>query len=135
MKRGNNELKYYFRWPLILGGLLAVLAIVMLFVDTNAGVLILIAAAVYGLTALIVYLVLRKKIEKDLIRFGESFTQAEQEILDNIDLPFVIMNQSGDLLRASTAFREQFLGRVAVQGQDHLRAGEHRVVLVGLLQV
>ena len=111
MKRGNNELKYYFRWPLILGGLLAVLAIVMLFVDTNAGVLILIAAAVYGLTALIVYLVLRKKIEKDLIRFGESFTQAEQEILDNIDLPFVIMNQSGDILRASTAFREQFLAK------------------------
>ena len=64
MKRGNNELKYYFRWPLILGGLLAVLAIVMLFVDTNAGVLILIAAAVYGLTALIVYLVLRRNVRR-----------------------------------------------------------------------
>ena len=109
MKQGNNELKYYFRWPFVLGGILAVLTIVMLFVNRNAGFLLGAATVVYALAALILYLVLRKKVERDLITFGESFTKAEQDILDNIDLPFVIMNQSGDILRASTAFTEQFL--------------------------
>ena len=53
MKRGKTDLRYYFRWPFVLGGLLAVLAIVMLFVNTNAGIMLAIAAAVFLLAALI----------------------------------------------------------------------------------
>ena len=77
MKQGNTDLKYYFRWPFILGGLLAVLAIVMLFVNLNAGLWLAGAAAVFLLAALIIYLILRKKIENDLVNYGESFSKAQ----------------------------------------------------------
>ncbi|MBR5339402.1 MAG: DHH family phosphoesterase [Lachnospiraceae bacterium] len=123
MKRGKTDLRYYFRWPFILGGLLAVLAIVMLFVNTNAGIVLAIAAAVFLLAALILYLVLRKKIEKDLIAYGENFSEAQRELINNIDLPFVITNQSGDILRPSVAFQKQFLQKKKVKMLSNLFPG------------
>ena len=123
MKRGKTDLRYYFRWPFILGGLLAVLAIVMLFVNTNAGIVLAIAAAVFLLAALILYLILRKKIEKDLIAYGENFSEAQRDLINNIDLPFVITNQSGDILRPSVAFQKQFLQKKKVKMLSNLFPG------------
>ena len=103
-----KSLRIYFRWPLFLLPVLLGLAVAGLFVDYRVAAAIGIAAVVYLLALLIIWLVFRKTIKKRLIDFGASYAQAQNQLLRQVEIPFALADSTGDVLWSNKTFRNVF---------------------------
>ena len=104
----TNSLKIYFRWPVFLVPVLLVLAVAGAFLDLRVGIALLGATVLYLLGMLIVFLVFRKSIRKRLIDYGASYAQAQNQLLRQVEIPFVLTDSQGDVLWSNKTFRTLF---------------------------
>ncbi len=107
-EKKTNSMRIYYRWPVFLLIVLAALSLIGFFSDFRVGLSIAAAAVVYLIAMLIFYFVFRRSIKKRLTEFGASYAQAQNQLLRQVEIPFLLIDASGDVLWSNKTFRSLF---------------------------
>ena len=99
-------MKAFMSWPLILTGLLVVTNILVYFTSITAGIILSVALIIYVGMALLVLRCHRPFIINDLIAFANRYDVLEKRILEELALPYAIMDTNGRMIWSNKVFSE-----------------------------
>ena len=102
----NGQLKTYFRWPLFLTILWAVMVIGLFFIDIKAGLLGTLGLLIYGIAAGVLYARNRSMLMHELISFAASYGQVQKQLLKELVVPYALMDSEGKMLWMNDEFME-----------------------------
>lgn len=104
----------YLRWPLILGILLVIMNIHVYTMDPEKGIYVSFYVGAYLLLALLLYLVRRRTVLRDLVSYAMRFQVATSKMAMEFELPMCILDSNFISVWDNNRFREVFapeLGR------------------------
>lgn len=94
----RGSMKHYLRWPLYLTMILVVLNILVYMVNMRAGILVTLGSLFYMGAALGIYLYHKPVILNDLIAFANQYDALEKRMLEELPLPYAIMDTEGRMI-------------------------------------
>ena len=100
----KGSMKRFLRWPLYLTLLLIWLDILIFMVNVKAGFLALFGLALYVVAVFLLTRYHRPRILNDLIAFANQYESLEKRLLDDLALPYAIMDTSGRLIWSNKVF-------------------------------
>lgn len=104
--RLNGQLSSYLRWPIMMSILLIVMNIGVYVIDKRAGSLVTLVTAIYILIAVILYFHNRPQILNELITFATQYGQVQKSLVQELSVPYALMDASGRLLWVNQRFAE-----------------------------
>ena len=104
--RLNSSLKGYLLWPLFLTGLLLCMNLSIYVIDRKAGFVMSGFVLVYFLIAMTVFYLKRHKIASELVHYAMEYGQVQKQLLQELALPYAILDLEGKLLWGNDAFLE-----------------------------
>ncbi len=113
----EKALKTYYHWPFFVGIVILVSAVTGLFLNREVGFWLLGFAALYYLATLVVYLIIRAKLERKIVDFGAGYAQVQNELLRRTSIPFALTDGEGEVLWSNPAFRKAFLKKERPDGK------------------
>ena len=102
----KGHMKAFMRWPLILSALLIVLNIWVYFVSVKAGIIVSGGILIYVGCAVIILRCHRPFIVNELIAFANQYDSLEKRILEELALPYAIMDMNGRMIWSNKVFAE-----------------------------
>ena len=102
----KGHMKTFMRWPLILSALLIVLNILVYFTSVKAGIIVSTGILIYIGIAVMVLRCHRTFIINDLIAFANQYDALEKRILEELALPYAIMDMNGRMIWSNKVFSE-----------------------------
>lgn len=94
----RGQLKKFMQWPIFLSILLIGMNIAVYFVSVKAGVLVTVVVVCYLIAAGLLYFYNKPIILNELITFANQYDQLEQRMLENLALPYGLLDSDGKLL-------------------------------------
>lgn len=98
-------LQSFIKWPLYLFGLLIVMNIYLYIAGTKAGIIGSAFLLIYAAAAVIVYVVKRKKLIEELVRFGVNYGLVQRRLSSELEVPYAILDRSGSILWCNKQFQ------------------------------
>ena len=92
----KGHLKHLTRWPLYLTALLIILNIVVYAIDIKAGVVVTLGALIYLACAVGIFCYHRPQMFNDLVAFASQYEFLEKRVLEELALPYAIMDMQGE---------------------------------------
>ena len=102
----KGHMKAFMRWPLILSALLIVLNILVYCVSVKAGLVVSAGVLIYVGIAVVVLRCHRPFIVNELIAFANQYDSLETRILEELALPYAIMDMNGRMIWSNKVFAE-----------------------------
>ena len=102
----KGHMKAFRRWPLILSALLIVLNILVYCVSVKAGLVVSAGVLIYVGIAVVVLRCHRPFIVNELIAFANQYDSLEKRILEELALPYAIMDMNGRMIWSNKVFAE-----------------------------
>ncbi len=102
----KGHMKAFMRWPLILSALLIVLNILVYCVSVKAGLVVSAGVLIYVGIAVVVLRCHRPFIVNELIAFANQYDSLEKRILEELALPYAIMDMNGRMIWSNKVFAE-----------------------------
>lgn len=108
----NNKIKFagrlksYMIWPILLSLLLIAMNVVMYFIQVTAGIWFTVCVGIYVVIVLSMYFRSRPKIMNEMITFAAEYGQVQKRLLQDLEIPYVVMDMQGKLLWVNNAFTE-----------------------------
>ena len=102
----KGHMKAFMRWPLILSALLIVLNILVYCVSVKAGLVVSAGVLIYVGIAVVVLRCHRPFIVNELIAFANHYDSLEKRILEELALPYAIMDMNGRMIWSNKVFAE-----------------------------
>ena len=102
----KGHMKAFMRWPLILSALLIVLNILVYCVSVKAGLVVSAGILIYIGIAVVVLRCHRPFIVNELIAFANQYDSLEKRILEELALPYAIMDMNGRMIWSNKVFAE-----------------------------
>lgn len=102
----KGHMKAFMRWPLILSALLIVLNLLVYCISIKAGILVSAGIIIYIGTAVLVLRCHRPFIVNELIAFANQYDTLEKRILEELALPYAIMDMNGKMIWSNKVFAE-----------------------------
>ncbi len=102
----KGRIRTYLNWPLCLTVLLVALNVLVYLADVGAGVLVSAGILVYLLISLIIFRIYKPIAINDLVVFASQFEVLEKRILDDLALPYGILDASGKMIWSNRMFSE-----------------------------
>ena len=102
----KGSMKQFMRWPLYLTILLIWLDILIFMISVKAGILATLGIVVYVVAALLLTRFHRPLILNDLIAFANQYESLEKRLLDDLALPYAIMDTNGRMIWSNKVFSE-----------------------------
>ena len=99
-------MKPFMSWPLILCALLVVLNILVYITDVKAGIVVSVGILIYIGIAVVVLRCHKPFVVNDLIAFANQYDTLEKRILEELALPYAIMDMNGRLIWSNKVFAE-----------------------------
>ena len=99
-------MKAFMSWPLILCALLVVLNILVYITDVKAGIVVSVGILIYIGIAVVVLRCHKPFVVNDLIAFANQYDTLEKRILEELALPYAIMDMNGRLIWSNKVFAE-----------------------------
>ncbi len=93
-------------WPLVLAVLLAILTIYEYREGFSAGTAALVVLVIYILVAVVVYLIRRKRLVLELVRFGVNYSNVQRKLDQELEIPYAIMDTTGCILWSNKKLQE-----------------------------
>ena len=100
----RGPLKHYMRTPMYLAVLLLGLNILVYMVNIRAGLLVSLGLAVYILIVLLIYFYHKPMILNDLVAFTTQYNALEKRMLEDLALPFAIIDTNGRMIWSNRLF-------------------------------
>ena len=108
----DGKIKNYIYLPFYFLAFWIVLTLVSFYFDIRAGVVMSIATVVYFVVALVLCVKYKPRFIKDLVEFGADYSQIQKQMLDDLDVPFGLLDETGRILWANEMLSE------VVQGEN-----------------
>ena len=105
----EKALRTYYLWPFFIGIVILISAVTGVFLNREVGLWLLGFAALYYLATLIVYLIIRSRLEQKIVDFGAGYAQVQNELLRRTSIPFALTDGEGEILWMNPAFKRAFL--------------------------
>ena len=102
----KGHMKAFMRWPLILSVLLIVLNLLVYYISIKAGIVVSVGILIYVGIAVVVLRCHRPFIVNGLIAFANQYDTLEKRILEELALPYAIMDMSGKMIWSNKVFAE-----------------------------
>ena len=102
----RGHMKAFMSWPLILCALLVVLNILVYITDVKAGIVVSVGILIYIGIAVVVLRCHKPFVVNDLIAFANRYDTLEKRILEELALPYAIMDMNGRLIWSNKVFAE-----------------------------
>lgn len=102
----KGHMKAFMRWPLILSAILIVLNILVYCVSVKAGLVVSAGVLIYVGIAVVVLRCHRPFIVNELIAFANQYDSLEKRILEELALPYAIMDMNGRMIWSNKVFAE-----------------------------
>ena len=102
----KGQIKAYFRWPLFLTILLVIFNLLIYMVDLKAGFVMSLGILIYIAVALIIYRYEKPSIMNDLIAFANQYELLEKRILEELELPYALMDVNGKMIWSNKVFAQ-----------------------------
>ena len=110
----KGVLTSYLRWPLILGILLIIMNIHAYTIDETVGLYTTVYVGVYFIFALLLFLIKRRTVLRDLVTYAMRFHVATKKIASEFEMPMCILDSNFISIWDNDLFRKKFaaeLGR------------------------
>ena len=111
----NNGLKAYLYWPGIMGILLIVMNVICFIAHVSCGILVSIFVVLYFIMAFLLYRRYKKYIVRDLILFGSGYAQIQKQLLQEMLVPYAVVDETGRILWMNGEFERI----VELDGKKH----------------
>lgn len=108
----DGKIKNYIYLPFYFLALWIVLALVCFYFDIRAGVIMSVATVIYFVASLVFCIKFRPRFMKDLVEFGADYSQIQKQMLDDLDVPFGLLDETGRILWANSMLED------VVQGEN-----------------
>ncbi len=118
MKRGLKQkgiLRVYPVFPLLFNILFVLLEVQLLFINRKAGIIAGVYFGIYLLCTLAIYLGGKKKIRRDLFSFASNYGQMQAKLIWELDIPYGILSEEGQLLWGNNQFLEVIVNKKAAR--------------------
>jgi c-di-AMP phosphodiesterase-like protein len=102
----KGPMKHYIRWPIYLSILLVILNVLVYMTDIKAGVITSAGIVFYIVIAVFLMQRYRPTILNDLVAFASQFGRLEKRMLEELALPYAIMDTDGRMLWSNQCFAE-----------------------------
>ena len=102
----KGSMKQFMRWPLYLTILLIWLDTLLFMASAKAGILATLGIVVYIVAALLLTRFHRPLILNDLIAFANQYESLEKRLLDDLALPYAIMDTNGRMIWSNKVYAE-----------------------------
>lgn len=102
----NKRLGAYLHWPLYLSLILLVANGIIYCVDRRAGVVMTIMVILYIAIALGLFFSRKSSIMTDLIHYASNYSQVQRSLIQELMLPYAILDTQGCLVWGNDAFLE-----------------------------
>ena len=102
----RGPLKNFIRWPLYLSVFLVILNLLVYMADTRAGMVMSVGVLIYVAIAAGLQRYHRPVILNDLIAFANQYDRLERRMLEELALPFGIMDMNGKMIWSNKLFAE-----------------------------
>ena len=102
----HGALKRYMCWPVYLAILLIGVTAGVLFIDVKAGAVSACGTAVYILIAFLAFRKYSPAIINDLVGFSQQYQDLENRMMDNLEIPYVILDSKGRTIWSNRKFCE-----------------------------
>ena len=100
----KKQFSSYFDAPMWLGIALALVNILILFMDTGAGLVLLVFTVIYGIIVMTKRAKNRKAFTNDLVSFATEYGQVQKELLRNLAIPYAILDETGRIMWTNNEF-------------------------------
>lgn len=100
----NGHMRAFMRWPLILSIFLVVLNILVYFTSVKAGIIVTVGILVYIGIAVAVLHCHKPFVINDLIAFANQYDVLEKRILEDLSMPYAIMDMHGRMIWSNKVF-------------------------------
>lgn len=116
----KGHLKHLTRWPLYLTALLIILNIVVYAIDIKAGVVVTLGALIYLACAVGIFCYHRPQMFNDLVAFASQYEFLEKRVLEELALPYAIMDMQGRMIWCNKVFaqltgKDQFYRKILIR--------------------
>ena len=102
----SRKLKLNMGWPLIMTACLFVVNIIIYFVDLQAGLLLTIFVLLFAAVTAGFYFLRRHSLMRDLASFAVEYMGIQKQLLEEMDIPYAMMDERGEILWSNPAFRD-----------------------------
>ena len=102
----KGHLKHLVRWPLYLSILLIALNILVYVVSIKAGILVTLGIILYVGIAVFLLIYQRPRMFNDLIAFASQYEFLEKRVLEELALPYAIMDMQGRMIWSNKMFAQ-----------------------------
>ena len=102
----KGHMKVFMRWPMILSVLLVITNILVYIINVKAGLVVTLSIFIYIGVAVVVLRCHRPFIVNDLIAFANQYDVLEKRILEELALPYAIMDMNGRMIWSNKVFSE-----------------------------
>lgn len=100
----KGNLRTYLRWPVMLTLLFTAADIHIFFVNRKAGVLGAVYTLLYFMMAMMIWASGRRKLQKDLVQFAQSYSSLQMKMMQEMAIPFAVLSVEGQLLWGNDDF-------------------------------
>lgn len=118
MKRGlrrKGVLRVYFRLPVFISILFFIMVVQIFLIDRKAGYIGGIYLVLYLLIICPVYLGSRRRVRRDLVEFASNYGQMQMSMIKEMDIPFGVLSEEGQLLWGNDKFLEVIVNKKAAR--------------------
>lgn len=111
----KGVLRLLLRWPAVFSILFAIMDIQLFMYNIKAGIIGLFYFAVYIMACAVIILTSRRRLQKELVEFAVNYGQLQMEIVENLTVPYAILNEDGHLLWGNEEFIKVIVNKKAAR--------------------
>lgn len=100
----KGRLRAYLQTALILGGILAAVNVGIYFLDLKSGIVVSVFLAIYFCSMLVLLYHNKPIIMNEFVSFATQYGQIQRKLLRDLELPHVLMDDSGKIIWTNSAF-------------------------------
>lgn len=118
MKQGvklKGALRAYLAWPLVLGILFLLMGIHLFAINRKAGIIAGIYWLLYMAVTCLIFFSGHRKIRRDLMEFAAGYGKVQTSIMRELDIPYGILSEDGQLLWGNDKFLEVIVNKKAAR--------------------
>ncbi len=108
----SEKIISFIRIPLYFIPVWVILTAVCCYFDIRAGIIMAVATLCYSLITIIFYAKFKPIYTKKLVEFGAEYSQIQKQMLNDLDVPFGLLDETGRILWANNMLEE------VVKGED-----------------
>ena len=102
----KGSMKHFMRWPLYLSLLVVVVNLLVYIISVRAGLLVSAGVAIYIMAAVKLFRYHKPLIVNDMIAFANQYDMVEKRMLEELALPYAIMDMEGRMIWSNRLFSE-----------------------------